>query len=84
SGDAAMSEGDRRVYARSVDGTIAIDGLTEEHGVGSAERAPNVGDRVSFVPAHVCTTVNLSDELAVVRGGRVEAVWPVAARGHRT
>jgi D-serine deaminase-like pyridoxal phosphate-dependent protein len=33
---------------------------------------------------HVCTTVNLSDELYAVRGDRVEAVWPVAARGLRT
>ena len=84
SGDAAMRDADSPVYARSVDGTVAIDGLTEEHGVGSAERAVRVGDRIAVVPAHVCTTVNLSDELVAVRGGRVEAVWPVAARGRRT
>jgi D-serine deaminase-like pyridoxal phosphate-dependent protein len=43
-----------------------------------------VGERIAFHPAHVCTTVNLSNELFAVRDGRVEAVWPVAARGRRT
>jgi D-serine deaminase-like pyridoxal phosphate-dependent protein len=84
SGDAALRDGETTEYARSRDGAITIDGLTEEHGVGSAQRAVRVGERIGFVPAHVCTTVNLSDELFAVRGGRVEAVWPVAARGRRT
>jgi D-serine deaminase-like pyridoxal phosphate-dependent protein len=43
-----------------------------------------VGDRLRFVPVHVCTCVNLSDELYAMRGDRVEAVWPVAARGLRS
>jgi D-serine deaminase-like pyridoxal phosphate-dependent protein len=84
SGDAAVRDDGASAYARSRDGAVTIDGLTEEHGVGSAARAVRVGERIPFVPAHVCTTVNLSDELIAVRGGRVEAVWPVAARGRRT
>lgn len=84
SGDAALRDAGTAGYARSRDGAITIDGLTEEHGVGSTERAVAVGERIRFVPAHVCTTVNLSDELYAVRGDRVEAVWPVAARGRRT
>ncbi|MGZ4481815.1 MAG: hypothetical protein ACXVY5_06380 [Gaiellales bacterium] len=43
-----------------------------------------MGERLRLHPAHVCTCVNLSDELFGVRGGTVETVWPVAARGRRT
>jgi D-serine deaminase-like pyridoxal phosphate-dependent protein len=45
---------------------------------------PEVGERIAFFPNHVCTTVNLSDEVVGVRNGVVEVVWPVAARGKRT
>src|SRR3954452_11839585 len=83
SGDVVLDDGGRMV-ARSVDGSIVLDGLTEEHGVGRTQRPVAVGERIAFHPAHVCTTVNLSDELFAMRDGRVEAVWPVAARGHRT
>jgi D-serine deaminase-like pyridoxal phosphate-dependent protein len=84
SGDATVELGEIRAYARSDDGAIVIDGLTEEHGVGSAGRQPPLGARLSLVPAHVCTCVNLSDELVCHRGGEVQAVWPVVARGRRT
>src|SRR6476661_3469267 len=83
SGDVVLDDGGRMV-ARSVDGSIVLDGLTEEHGVGRTSRPVAVGERIAFHPAHVCTTVNLSDQLFAVRDGRVEAVWPVAARGLRT
>ena len=84
SGDASVAHGDGRAFARSLEGGIVIDGLTEEHGVGSAERAPALGERLALVPAHVCTCVNLSDELVVHRGGEVHALWPVFARGRRS
>jgi D-serine deaminase-like pyridoxal phosphate-dependent protein len=85
SGDAVLADdAGLRMIARSVDGLVVIDGLTEEHGVGRTERPVEVGERIAFVPAHVCTTVNLSDELHAVRAGAVEAVWQVAARGKRT
>jgi D-serine deaminase-like pyridoxal phosphate-dependent protein len=83
SGDVVLDDRGRMV-ARSVDGSIVLDGLTEEHGVGRTSRPVAVGERIAFHPAHVCTTVNLSDQLFAVRDGRVEAVWPVAARGLRT
>jgi D-serine deaminase-like pyridoxal phosphate-dependent protein len=41
-----------------------------------------VGDIVSLLPSHVCTTINLHDVLVGVRNGVVEAVWPIEARGH--
>jgi D-serine deaminase-like pyridoxal phosphate-dependent protein len=66
-----------------VDG-VEVVSLSEEHikltvsGDGQQLRA---GDNVRFQPGHVCTTVNLHDAYVVARGGVVEAIWPVAARG---
>ena len=62
----------------------AIARISEEHGVvllpvGEAGFA--VGDRIEIIPNHVCPAVNLTDELLVVRGGRVVDTWRVAARG---
>lgn len=72
--------------AEAVDLPIFVEGLTEEHGLVALtpEVQPAVGDRIAFYPNHVCTTVNLSNELVGVRHGRVEVLWPVAARGART
>lgn len=64
---------------------LFVQSMSEEHGVlrlGLGENPP-VGERLAMVPNHVCTTVNLSDELIGVRGGRIEQVWPVLARGKR-
>lgn len=57
--------------------------VNEEHGYvrGSDVDRLTVGERIAFVPAHVCTVVNLANEVVVVRGGRVESRWPVDARG---
>jgi D-serine deaminase-like pyridoxal phosphate-dependent protein len=40
-----------------------------------------VGDLLEVIPNHVCPVMNLHDEVVALRGGRVEAVWAVAARG---
>ena len=58
----------------------------DEHGrlspTGSGDRrALAVGDRVTLIPSHIDTTVNLHDVVYAHRSGRIEAVWPVAARG---
>jgi D-serine deaminase-like pyridoxal phosphate-dependent protein len=58
--------------------------LNEEHGyvdVSACETRPAVGDVVTIVPNHACGTTNMHDEVVAHRGGRVVAVWPVAARG---
>ena len=47
----------------------------------NASRDLKVGDRVEFIPPHVDPTVNLYDAIYALRGDRVEAVWPIAARG---
>lgn len=55
--------------------------LNEEHGYVSIDEPARVGERVWVVPGHVCSTVNLHDEIWYGRGGRVEGSWKVAARG---
>jgi D-serine deaminase-like pyridoxal phosphate-dependent protein len=56
--------------------------LSEEHGHLYLEDAdPKVGDKVELIPSHCCTTINLHDRYYACRGDRVEAVWPIAARG---
>lgn len=59
--------------------------LSEEHGVIDLAHPQAVhlrpGDKVSFVPDHCCTTVNLYDRLHAVRKGVVEAIWPITGRG---
>jgi D-serine deaminase-like pyridoxal phosphate-dependent protein len=64
---------------------VSVERLTEEHGmvrVGGTD--VEVGEKLRFFPTHVCTAVNLSDQLIGLRGDRVERVWPVLARGKRT
>jgi D-serine deaminase-like pyridoxal phosphate-dependent protein len=84
--------GDRGV----VDGSAATSGIsdcvdldatvmrtTEEHGM--VQLGPGVsvgvGQKLRFMPYHVCTAVNLADQLVGVRDGAVETVWTIRARG---
>jgi D-serine deaminase-like pyridoxal phosphate-dependent protein len=58
--------------------------LSEEHGVVLLPPDTDgfaVGDRLEIIPNHICPVINLTDELVVVRDGRVVDRWPVAARG---
>ncbi|MFC4504792.1 MULTISPECIES: alanine racemase [Streptomyces] len=64
-----------------------VSGLWEHHavvGLPDGVRGPRLGSVIAVVPNHVCTPVNLADELVVVRGGEVIDHWPVAARGANT
>ncbi len=57
---------------------------SDEHGVlkvPSGARAPTLGEKLRLIPGHCDPTVNLYDWLVCYRGERVEALWPVAARG---
>ena len=59
---------------------------SDEHGVlvnvNTADSAAvSLGDQLMLVPGHCDPTVNLYDELVCVRGKRVEAIWPISARG---
>jgi D-serine deaminase-like pyridoxal phosphate-dependent protein len=56
----------------------------DEHGVltVAADREPlQPGDRVWLIPGHCDPTVNLYDWYVCMRNGRVEALWPITARG---
>lgn len=57
--------------------------LSEEHGVieGLSHGELPVGERVEIIPNHACVVSNLHNDIVGTRGGIVEAVWPVAARG---
>ena len=57
---------------------------SDEHGkldVGSETAMPKLGDKLRLVPGHCDPTVDRYDWFVGVRGGRVECLWPVAARG---
>lgn len=57
---------------------------SEEHGwLDTSERRGSltVGDRVSLIAPHVCTTVNLHDTIVGIRDKQIAAVWDVQARG---
>jgi D-serine deaminase-like pyridoxal phosphate-dependent protein len=56
--------------------------LAEEHTlVESGDGGVRVGDRREVIPAHCCATMNLHRSCVAVRGGAVEAVWPIEASG---
>ena len=57
---------------------------SDEHGVlriDAGAAPPSLGERVWLIPGHCDPTVNLYDWIVAQRGGVVEAVWPVEARG---
>ena len=58
--------------------------LSAEHGVVNLTQ-PNsslkVGDKLEWIVGYGDTTVFLHDEMVATRGDRVEAIWPVLARG---
>ena len=82
---------DAGLKASSVDSGMPVvwqrKGLTysrasDEHGVlDVAGAAPALGEKVFLVPGHCDPTVNLYDWYVCVRRGRVEALWPITARG---
>jgi 3-hydroxy-D-aspartate aldolase len=56
---------------------------SDEHGVieldGPGELS--IGQKIRLVPGHCDPTVNLHDWFVGFRGDRVEAIWPITARG---
>lgn len=85
--------GHKAVSADAGDPTCAVldrEGLTplhpsEEHlpiRVARGARAPEPGSLLRLVPRHVCPTVNNFDHAVILRGGMVETVELVTARGH--
>ncbi|MEL7167687.1 MAG: 3-hydroxy-D-aspartate aldolase BhcC [Pseudomonadota bacterium] len=55
---------------------------SDEHGVVMDEGGVlKVNDKLKLVPGHCDPTANVHDWYVGVRGGKVEVVWPVSARG---
>ncbi len=56
---------------------------SEEHGVlGLPADSPlKIGDRVAVLPNHICSVINLHDEVLVAEEGRIIDRWAIAARG---
>lgn len=59
---------------------------SDEHGMLDLASAPapvplHLGDKVRLIPGHCDPTVALYDWIVAYRGERVEALWPVDARG---
>lgn len=82
---------DAGLKAQSVDsGLPVIYGRTDvkyvkcsdEHGVvDDPQGVLKVNDKLKLVPGHCDPTCNVHDWYVGVRGGKVEVVWPVSARG---
>jgi D-serine deaminase-like pyridoxal phosphate-dependent protein len=59
--------------------------LSEEHGHVLVDEGADLdllpGSKIRLLPSHGDTTINLHDEYAVLRGDRIDARWPIGARG---
>ncbi len=61
-----------------------VTALSEHHATimwPDSSELPPLGTRLRIIPNHVCLTMNLVDEVTVVRAGAVVEQWTVAARG---
>ncbi|MBP7065243.1 DSD1 family PLP-dependent enzyme [Ferrovibrio sp.] len=66
---------------------IQVSGASDEHGklvFGSETSPPALGEKLRLVPGHCDPTVDRYDWYVGIRKGRVECLWPVAARGAAT
>jgi 3-hydroxy-D-aspartate aldolase len=55
---------------------------SDEHGVISdPEGVLKINEKLKLVPGHCDPTANVHDWYVGVRGGKVEVLWPVSARG---
>ena len=67
------------IYGRS---DIEYVKCSDEHGViADPSGVLKVGDKLRLVPGHCDPTANVHDWYVGTRNGKVEAVWPVSARG---
>jgi D-serine deaminase-like pyridoxal phosphate-dependent protein len=66
---------------------VQLTNISDEHGklvLGPKAKPLKLGDKVWLIPGHCDPTVNLHDWYVGVRHGRVEALWPISARGAST
>lgn len=58
--------------------------LSEEHAIVEITRGtqtPEIGDRVSIIPNHICPVINLQTSLVGVKNDQISGTWPILARG---
>jgi D-serine deaminase-like pyridoxal phosphate-dependent protein len=83
---------DAGLKAHSVDSGMPLVGgvagarftrASDEHGIIELDGPGTVstGEKIRLVPGHCDPTVNMHDWFVAVRKGRVEEIWPIAARG---
>ncbi|WP_138464353.1 DSD1 family PLP-dependent enzyme [Poseidonocella sp. HB161398] len=61
---------------------VSVRAVSDEHcTLDDPEGRLQLGDMIRLIPGHCDPTCNLHDWYAGLRGGRVEALWPVTARG---
>lgn len=62
---------------------LVIDRLSEEHGIITTKEDTelNITDKITIIPNHACTVVNLFDYYVIHRKGEVVDKWKVDARG---
>ena len=66
-------------FARAVDRPVFVDRLSEEHGmITTGAGSVALGEKVAWIPSHVCPCVNLADEIYGVRDG--SSRWSGASR----
>ena len=59
-------------------------GASDEHGklrIAPGAAVPRLGEKLRLVPGHCDPTIDRYDWYVGVRAGRVECLWPIAARG---
>ena len=80
-----LSAGPRTGYGLVTEAPdVGLYRLNEEHGyldTSQADRRFHVGDVLTVIPNHVCTCVNLHDEIFLIRSEEVVGSWRIAARG---
>lgn len=63
---------------------VTFERASDDHGVlkvGDTNHPLAVGDKIRLIPGHCDPTINLYDWYVGIRGGKVEALWPITARG---
>jgi D-serine deaminase-like pyridoxal phosphate-dependent protein len=61
--------------------------LSAEHGkieLAAPSDTPRIGDKIELTCGYSDSTVFLHDQIVAIRKGRIEAIWPLLARGKLT
>jgi D-serine deaminase-like pyridoxal phosphate-dependent protein len=79
----ALGSGPKSGHGRVMERDGVLTRLNEEHGfLASADLSGlEVGQVLTVIPNHVCTCINMHDEVLLARDGRIVGSWKVAARG---